>query len=293
MTIIDRRRYTTLSAFLLVVAGLIWPRDSTRLGRQRAVTRMARTDREWLLRDKWDAFYSGSFAPHLPDGCGGGGGGIDALPWRTKAPTAQLLEHLARAPLPPGARCLELGCGTGENLAALARHAATAFVLGVDIVPAAAAASEATLSAALAAEQPAAATATAADLPGRRAAPRVRGEVLCADVLELLDAPPGGRLPADGGSWEFDFVLDVQTFHCLRRVDARRAAEVYARLLRPGRGVLLMLTGNADEPHERGPERLTREEVRRRGRDVDNLPLIRTRAAHAREGAVVACARRG
>ena len=57
---------------------------------------------------------------------------------------------------------------------------------------------------------------------------------------------------ADGGPFTFDFVLDVQTFHCLRQVDAARAAAVYADLCAPG-GTLLMLTGNADEPYERGP----------------------------------------
>jgi hypothetical protein len=66
--------------------------------------------------------------------------------------------------------------------------------------------------------------------------------------------------PSDGGGMAFDFALDVQTFHCVRKVDRVAAALAYESLLRPG-GTLLMLTGNADEPVERGPERLTRAEV--------------------------------
>ena len=58
----------------------------------------------------------------------------------------------------------------------------------------------------------------------------------------------------------FDFIIDVQTFHVLVKIDARAAALAYRRLLRPG-GVLLMLTGNAEEEAERGPERMTQEGV--------------------------------
>ena len=72
---------------------------------------------------------------------------------------------------------------------------------------------------------------------------------------------------ADGSGWLFDFALDVQTFHCLRKVDEQRAAQAYAALLRSG-GTLLMLTGNADEPAERGPERLKRWCWLLRGRDA-------------------------
>ena len=58
----------------------------------------------------------------------------------------------------------------------------------------------------------------------------------------------------------FDFIFDCQTFHCLHGVDRGRAAVNYASLLRPG-GRLLMLTGSAEEPTDRGPVRLTRAEV--------------------------------
>ena len=58
----------------------------------------------------------------------------------------------------------------------------------------------------------------------------------------------------------FDFIFDCQTFHCLHRVDRGRTAVNYASLLRPG-GRLLMLTGSAEEPTDRGPVRLTRAEV--------------------------------
>ena len=60
----------------------------------------------------------------------------------------------------------------------------------------------------------------------------------------------------------FDFVFDCQTYQCVRKVDETAAAVAICSLLKPN-GVLLLLTGNADEPAERGPERLTREDLDR------------------------------
>ena len=188
-------------------------------------------DELWLRQRKWEQFYAGTFAPHLAS-AQDVDPGIDALPWRTAAPTESLVDYVEDGRLPHGCRAIELGCGTGENLVYLSKDCA--FVLGVDIVPAAVDASEAAL---------------------RRAAV-TNAQACCADILALTQ-------PAlqDGGPWRFDFVLDVQTFHCLRKVDPDRAAAVYGELVAPG-GTLLLLTGNADEPAERGPEILTEAEVR-------------------------------
>lgn len=186
---------------------------------------------EWLRQDKWVAFYDGSFAPHL----GGDTGSIDQLPWRSDEPTSQLSEYLADAKLPTESRVLELGCGTGENLVALSRHAA--FVCGVDIVDKAVKASESVL--------------TAAGLDAARV------QVVCADVFQLLRSRPPLN---DAGAWEFDFIFDCQCFHCLQQVDGSAAADIYYRLLKPG-GKILMLTGNSDEPAARGPVQLSRDEV--------------------------------
>jgi SAM-dependent methyltransferase len=195
---------------------------------------MKAEDRAWLNKGKWDAFYDGSHAPHLA-----GRPAVDdviaTLPWRSHSPTSQVVEHLASQHAPGSrARALELGCGTGENLVVLADHCA--FVCGLDIAERACDAAAATLRAA-----------------GRDA------QVVCADVLAIEDESTSKPL-ADGGPWSFDLVVDVQTFHCVRQVDARAAARAWARLVAPG-GTLLLLTGSSDEPTDRGPSRMTREEV--------------------------------
>jgi len=189
----------------------------------------------WLRRDKWVQFYSGEFAPHLRGR--DARPGIGALPWRTHGPTAALVDFLLANPLPATARCAELGCGTGENVVHLAKS--SAFVLGLDIVPDAVAAS--------------AAAAQAAALDNVQAC--------CVDILELASDISAQPPLADGRPWCFDFVVDVQTFHCLRKVDPIAAAKSCAALLAPG-GTLLLITGNANEEAERGPERLTEHEVR-------------------------------
>lgn len=184
----------------------------------------ANTSRDWLLRDKWLGFYDGSFAPHLQTAAGVAAS-IDGLPWRSGAPSSKLVEFIAAGKLSPDAAAIELGCGTGENLACLAsacRHA-----VGVDIAPAAVCATDLTLA--------------AAGLSAR---------TLVADVLALPDDLQGA----------FDFVFDSQTYHCVRKVDEDGAAAAVVSLLRPN-GLLLLLTGNADEPEERGPERLTRQDL--------------------------------
>ena len=96
------------------------------------------SEREWLLRGKWCGFYDGSFAPHLAS-LGVKPGSLDsqsamaALPWRSGKPSSQLVEYLAGGGVARGAACVELGCGTGENLVCLA--GAFRNVTGVDVSP--------------------------------------------------------------------------------------------------------------------------------------------------------------
>ena len=220
-------------------------------------------DQTWQRRGKWEAFYSGLFRPHLesvPDRPPP----IEALPWRSKSATPELLTWIHQGRLPTTARCVELGCGTGENLCALAR--ASAFALGIDVVAAAVTATNAALSLAKLTN----AHAVVADILSMRAVVGAYGMGIGTTARESTkltkrcDGGGGGMpveiAPSDGGGMAFDFALDVQTFHCVRKVDRVGAALAYESLLRPG-GTLLMLTGNADEPVERGPERLTRAEV--------------------------------
>ena len=182
--------------------------------------------REWLRRGKWLGFYDGSFAPHLPAGSATTNT-ADALPWRSGVASTPLVEFIAAGRLPADAAAIELGCGAGENLACLARACRAAT--GVDIVPA------------------------AIELTAERLkAEGLSASLVVADVLALPPELVGA----------FDFVLDVQTFHVVRKVDEDAAAAAICSLLRPG-GTLLLITGNADEPAERGPERLSREDLER------------------------------
>jgi len=185
-------------------------------------------------RAKWDAFYDGSYTPHLGDGARGT---QEQLPWRSFAPASQLRTFVEAGRLPTGCRALELGCGHGESLVYLAQHCA--FACGVDIVAKSVEACNAAI--------------TDAGLSSR-------AEAVNQCVMEL---PEGGPLLRHGGSWEFDFVFDCQCFHCLRLVPGiphEKIAQVYYQLLRPG-GRLLLLTGSTNEPTHRGPEPLSREEV--------------------------------
>ncbi|CAE7248332.1 HOL1 [Symbiodinium natans] len=192
-------------------------------------------DADWLRRGKWRGFYDGTYAPHRKAAEEESDSGIDHLPWRSHLPASQLLQYIGDGKLLPSARALELGCGTGENLVALAHH--TRFVCGIDIVEDAVKSSQVAL---------------------REARMDcMKAQVLCADVLEL---PDDAIYLLDGGSWEFDFIFDCQCFHCLYQVDAEAAAQVYAKLLAPG-GKLLMLTGNSEEVASRGPVQLSYEEV--------------------------------
>ena len=197
---------------------------------------------EWLRRNKWVGFYDGSHAPHAPPA---DLDPVDALPWRTSQSTSQLRDYISRKDRPRIHRAIELGCGTGENLILLAESGCDT-VVGVDIAEVAVERSKQNIGR-LRSSDDATATATAT--------------AVCADILDpsqlfqrLEEVNP------EGGAGSFDFLFDCQTFHCVRSVDEAVAKDVYASLLAPG-GIALVLTGNADEPEERGPVRLTRDEV--------------------------------
>jgi len=180
------------------------------------------------------AFYDGKLNSHLD---GGTADVAENLPWRSFAATSQLEAFVAAGRLPPKCRCLELGCGHGENTVLLAQN--SAFAVGVDIAPASVEATNEALKVAGLAD---------------------RAQALQADILDLPQVVPALM---DGKPWEFDFVFDCQCFHCLRMIpglEPSALADVYSGLLKPG-GRLLLLTGSSEEPTYRGPERLSRCEV--------------------------------
>lgn len=170
-------------------------------------------------------------------------------PWESDCPYEILtralegdeaLQALAAKALSGSIEAIELGCGSGHNSVFLAEKGFR--VVGVDIV------ADALVKARSLAESKLGA---------------VAGRVTWAqlDVFKLLDDVPVEQLPGGRalGS-RFDLILDFQCFHVLRPLGEEKLVEVLAGLLRPG-GLLLIVTGNADEPEDRGPVRLRREEL--------------------------------
>jgi glutathione S-transferase len=119
---------------------------------------------------------------------------------------------------------LDLGCGTGENVLALAKRGVEAW--GLDATPAAIAAAE-----------------------NKRDARGLRATFLVGDALDLA---PLGRT--------FDTVLDCGLFHVIDEEERRRYLGELTRVLRPG-GRHLML-GFATNVSGRGPRGYSTEELR-------------------------------
>jgi SAM-dependent methyltransferase len=151
--------------------------------------------------------------------------GTAVVPWDDRRANPLLLAWLDRhAPPRPGARALDVGCGTGDNAGALAARgwAVTAF----DVAPTA--------------------VAIAADrFP----------EVTCA-VASALDPPAAWR----GG---FDLVVEIYTLQVLPPAERAQAARALAALVAPG-GTLLVIARarEVDEPAGAMPWPLIEAEVR-------------------------------
>jgi 2-polyprenyl-3-methyl-5-hydroxy-6-metoxy-1,4-benzoquinol methylase len=115
-------------------------------------------------------------------------------PWDTQVTPPEVMDFISRTP--PG-KALDLGCGTGTNAIALARHGWR--VTGVDFIPKAIVAAR-----------------TKAALGGFAI------DFLVASVTDLsaLSGP-------------FDYVLDIGCLHSLKAEDRPRYATNLSRLLRP------------------------------------------------------------
>jgi SAM-dependent methyltransferase len=107
-------------------------------------TKSGKSKELWARKNKWLAFYNGTYAPHLsaeeqklvreqPKLA------ASKLPWRSGAATSTLREFWNTADGKTlqdrrDLRALEMGCGTGENLTELLRAPARfSVVVGVDI----------------------------------------------------------------------------------------------------------------------------------------------------------------
>lgn len=149
----------------------------------------------------------------------------DDTPWDSGEPAPQLVELLQRRgelDLPNHA-ALEVGCGTGDNSVLLAQYGFR--VVATDI-----------------AETAVQAARDKAETFG--AAPMI--EFLRHDILE---GPP-----VEAGT--IGFAFDRGVFHVVTEDERPRFAERVAEALAPG-GWWMSLCGNADDPTEGGPPRLT------------------------------------
>jgi release factor glutamine methyltransferase len=139
------------------------------------------------------------------------------------------LARRAAAALPPGGRAVELCCGAGAIAAQLRAEDPTAFVVGVDVDPLAAACARANGVPAIVAD-------VDAPLRGRfdvvaAVAPYVPTAELAYLPADVQRHEP--RRALDGGADGLDLV--------------RRVVEAAERLLRPGGALLLELGGDQDE----------------------------------------------
>eukprot|EP00466_Bigelowiella_natans_P016794 jgi/Bigna1/138375/aug1.44_g13083 len=238
------------------------------------------TENSWVRKRKWYSFYDGTYAPHLsPEERTAVKGkrelAAKRLPWRKPGSSSSQLRTFWKSDegkslaAPPAAspieksktkrvlKALEMGCGTGENVMELFLSPLEfQVVIGVDIVPSALEEARKLLATAFGEKD--------GPKKGESLFPRSidtsgrRYSLLCADILD--EKSRDAILDAAGGP--VDFIFDCQCFHCLRECDngGKLAAVAYEALLKPG-GFILMLTGSDEEKVDRGPTRLSRQEV--------------------------------
>jgi len=146
------------------------------------------------------------------------------LPWDSGEVDQNLLSILANVAIDKGA-ALEVGCGTGTNAIALARHG-FASVTATDFAP--------------------------------RAVELAKEKALKANVtinFHVHDFINNANVPGTKIG-TLDFVFDRGVFHSVTDGERKRFAAHVAQLLRPG-GWWLSLCGSADDTTPGGPPRLT------------------------------------
>jgi len=155
-------------------------------------------------------------------------------PWDSASPCGILVDALAEEDfLKPrnGARALELGCGSGQSSVYMAEQGF--HVVAVDIAKRA--------------------LEIGSDLAqDRKVSDKI--EWMRCDIFSLVE---DNILEPKS----FDFIFDLQCFHAIRNQNQAKLVLIISALLRQG-GYALIVTGNANEPKERGPSRLREEEIR-------------------------------
>lgn len=145
-------------------------------------------------------------------------------PWDTNAPSPEL-ERVIRADGIMPCRALEIGCGTGTNAVWLAQQAFD--VTAMDLAP-------------LAIEQ----------ARSRAAQAGVHVRFCAGDITR----PPDLGAP-------FAFVFDRGCYHAVRRSNASGYLAGLQQVAAPGARVLI-LAGNAREPHDPGPPVVSEADIR-------------------------------
>jgi SAM-dependent methyltransferase len=147
------------------------------------------------------------------------------VPWDDRAANPLLVRWLDAHPIAAGGRALDVGCGTGDNAAELARRGfrVTAF----DVAPAAVEAARA----------------------------RVPDPSITWEVASLTDPPAAWR-------GAFDLIVEIYTLQVLPPPEREAAARALATMVAPG-GTLLVIARARDDADPEGamPWPLTRREV--------------------------------
>lgn len=148
------------------------------------------------------------------------------LPWDTGEPSSELVRRLDAGQIPRGGDAVDLGCGTGTQAIYLAGQGFQ--VVGIDISP------------------------TAVEQAKRNAQEAGKDDIrfVAGSVLEL-----------QGIGEPFDFIFDRGCYHHIRKENLKLFLATLEVFSRPGT-LMLCLAGNANEGTDKGPPRVTEEEIR-------------------------------
>lgn len=156
-------------------------------------------------------------------------------PWNSGLISRELVHALQEEKIAP-CRAVELGCGAGTNAVHLARQGFE--VLATDC------------------------SAVAIERARRHACDaKVSLQAAVADLCRLADLRRSLGDAAATFERQCSFLFDRGCYHCARRVDLVAFLETVEWLAAPN-ARLLMLCGNANEPAQQGPPKVTEAEIR-------------------------------
>lgn len=169
-------------------------------------------------------------------------------PWNSGIVSRELVRVLSEERISP-CRAVELGCGTGTNAVHLAQQGFD--VLGTDC-------------SAVAIEH----ARTLADEAG------IAVQLAVADLCRLSDLRTALGESAATFQRGCSFMFDRGCYHCARRVNLAGFLETVEWLAAPN-ARLLLLCGNANEPAQQGPPKVTEAEIRSEWQHLFEINWIR------------------